>query len=100
MSMISTLDSVHLALDVERTIVLFRVQRGMHWCSVLSPMSPHWGRRRIYARSTTFLPHTSLRFDQSKAVRWRVYGRLWQQPFGNSAQGEHQRPSNEGSGIR
>src|SRR5713226_7514201 len=28
------------------------------------------------------LTHTPARFDQSKAVRWRVWGRLWRQPWG------------------
>ncbi len=34
---------------------------------------------------TSFLPQASLRFDQSKAVRWIGEGRLSERPFGNPA---------------
>ena len=35
-----------------------------------------------YAARPDVLPQPSFRFDQSKAVRWRVLGRFWQPPFG------------------
>ena len=37
---------------------------------------PHRGGRRIYACVDKILLHTSARFDQSKAIRWRGWGRL------------------------
>src|ERR1700730_14011860 len=70
--------------DIVRIIGLLRLQRGLHWCSLLSPMSPARSCRRIYADVEDVMPQTSLRFDQSKAVRWRVLGRLWAPAFGNS----------------
>src|ERR1700731_832237 len=42
--------------EIMRIIGWFRLQRGFHWRSLLSPMSPPKGGRRIYARSTTSCP--------------------------------------------
>src|SRR6476661_7123682 len=62
--------------DIVRIIGWFRIQRGMHGSSVLSPMSPHHGGRRIDAYVDDVPRHTPARFDQSKAIQWRVWGSL------------------------
>src|SRR6266404_4635729 len=50
------------------------------WNALVLPYSiqchPHRGGRRIYACVDKILLHTSARFDQSKAIRWRGWGRL------------------------
>src|ERR1700730_17669575 len=77
-------DSVPPRADIVRIIGLLRLQRGLHWCSLLSPMSPARSCRRIYADVEDVMPQTSLRFDQSKAVRWSGLCRLCGPAFGNS----------------
>ena len=62
--------------DIVRIVGLFRLRRGMHWRSPAQSNVTGTSRgRRIYASSTRVLPHTSLRFDQRKAGRWRLWGR-------------------------
>ena len=56
--------------DIVRIIGWFGVQRGIHWCSVLSRMSPHRDGRGIYACASTHTSGSS-GFDQTKAIRWR-----------------------------
>ena len=62
--------------NIVRIIGWFRLQDGMHWRSYWSNVTRKRGGRWIYAGSTTLAqPHTPARFDQSKAIRWRVWGR-------------------------
>jgi len=48
-------------------------------------MSPALGRPARDRHSVD----TPCRFDQSKAVRWKVWGRLWRQTFGTRPKRRH-----------